>query len=184
MGSELKTLVADVLQKNGTLGKIKAELRASVFNVLQNVDKRASTPKSAPQFKTKEESTAIALVKEFLEYYNLDYTLSVLEPEANQSKADSTTAIALARELNLDESKKRPLLMQLLEQRQDSSDKFRGLEATKDIGTMPMHQHLKHLEATGFNELDEVSAVSDFNTSERTISRSTSAGGLDIIESL
>ncbi|KAJ3023224.1 UNVERIFIED_CONTAM: FGFR1 oncoprotein partner [Siphonaria sp. JEL0065] len=188
MASELKTLVADVLQKNGTLGKIKAELRASVYNVLQDVDNSKLDTKAneskKTQFTSKDESIGIALVKDFLEFYNLGFTLSVLDPESNQSKDDAMNRNALVRELDLGDSKGKPLLLQLLESRVSGRSSGPQGQLYSGLKSSEVDVQLKQLGAIGLNEPDDELTGSDFNTSERTISRSTSSGGLDVLESI
>ncbi|XP_048769353.1 centrosomal protein 43-like isoform X4 [Ostrea edulis] len=105
--TELRDLVAQTLETNGVLGKIRAQLRASVFLALeeqeQSQDKSFANPALKQYLTTKEGQAVAGLVREFLEYFNLDYTLAVFEPEAGigPNKGDRQQ---LARELNIIES--------------------------------------------------------------------------------
>ncbi|KAJ3118672.1 FGFR1 oncoprotein partner [Nowakowskiella sp. JEL0407] len=87
---QLKNLVANALESRGVLGKIKAELRAAVFLVLQEAqtDVKSQLPlESNSQFKSVAETVegclALELIREFLQYFELDNTLAVFVPEAN-----------------------------------------------------------------------------------------------------
>ncbi|XP_069103533.1 centrosomal protein 43-like isoform X2 [Argopecten irradians] len=106
--TELRDLVAQTLETNGVLGKIRAQLRASVFLALEDQESvQNKTPFSNPDLKkylnTKEGRTTAALVREFLEFFNLEFTLAVFDPEAGIGSANDSRA-SLARELNLVDS--------------------------------------------------------------------------------
>ncbi|ORY25997.1 hypothetical protein LY90DRAFT_674717 [Neocallimastix californiae] len=87
----LKKLVSDTLVKDGTLGKIKAELRASVFSVIN------SNKESEVQLKNHDENLKkintiknldggikmLELICDFLNFYGMTYTKSVLLAEAS-----------------------------------------------------------------------------------------------------
>ncbi len=57
------------------------------------------------------------LVKEFLEFYKLDYTLAIYKPEVNLNDQRAMTRDDLIRKVGLDESatNQKPLMAQLLE---------------------------------------------------------------------
>jgi FGFR1 oncogene partner len=87
---ELKDLIVQTLESNGLLAKIKAQIRASVFTALDENDKKNShidlnnsTLKSL--IATDEGHLAASLVRDFIEKCNLDYTLSVYDPELNST---------------------------------------------------------------------------------------------------
>jgi len=98
--SELKDLVTQTLQSAGILGKIKAELRSSVYLALENTrkgdgkrDTKGSRLRKArigqgserlSRFlQSSEGRLALNLVKEFLSFFDLSFTSSVLEPESD-----------------------------------------------------------------------------------------------------
>ncbi|KAK2185727.1 hypothetical protein NP493_225g02004 [Ridgeia piscesae] len=119
--TELRDLVAQTLESNGVLGKIRAQLRASVFLALEEQDTiQSKTPLLNQQLNkfisTKEGQLATSLVREFLQFFNLEYSLSVFEPEVgigNEYKDRAT----LARELNVvegDTSSSLPLLAEIM----------------------------------------------------------------------
>lgn len=87
--TELRDLVTQMLESNGALGRIKAELRANVFLALQDQETINKRPKSFANTKLQNfcnsdaGRTVTSLVYEFLEYFNLDFTLAVFGPESN-----------------------------------------------------------------------------------------------------
>lgn len=88
---ELKDLIVQTLEANGLLSKIKAQLRASVFMALDENDKEANKDNDFQNIKVKkllqtnEGRLAASLIRDFLECCNLDYTISVLDPELNSN---------------------------------------------------------------------------------------------------
>ncbi|XP_033120502.1 FGFR1 oncogene partner-like isoform X5 [Anneissia japonica] len=119
--TELRDLVAQTLENNGVLGKIRAEIRASVFLALEEQDKvRNKTPFVNQELKkflvSKEGQTAAALVYEFLDYFNLDFTVAVFNPETNFSdKYEGREKLAKTLDLSDNEkSRARPLICELL----------------------------------------------------------------------
>ncbi|XP_077976878.1 uncharacterized protein LOC144432527 [Glandiceps talaboti] len=119
--TELRDLVAQTLENNGVLGKIRAELRASVFLALEeqeSVDNK--TPfvnKNLQKFiSTKEGILTVSLVREFLQFFNLDFSLAVFDPETNIGE-NYERRENLAREVSLVDSEKtkdKPLLCYLM----------------------------------------------------------------------
>ncbi|XP_046849689.1 centrosomal protein 43-like [Xenia sp. Carnegie-2017] len=122
--ADLRDLVAHALESKGILGKIKAELRANVFMVLDELDKNDM---NRPQYfneklknfmTTKEGKLITGLVREFLEFFNLDYTLAVFDPESNfgnQYKGRDSLVEELDFQETVNESK--PIISFLLEDR-------------------------------------------------------------------
>ncbi|KAJ3397769.1 FGFR1 oncoprotein partner [Chytriomyces hyalinus] len=209
---ELKGLVGEALGKNGTLGRIKAELRASVYAVLKEMEGTAERTPAKKRLDSSEETAALAIITDFLTYYKLDYTLSVLGPEAatSASKADIED---VAQDLHLSKPSKKPLLLQMIEDRMAmegarkslnclenvilkvyksrvkrlSSDAFcKDVPSVSNSSRLPtMQQSLKSLSLKGLDEKeDDEEEISEYLTSERTISRSTSVGNLDVLETI
>lgn len=121
---ELKNLVIQTLETNGILGQIRAKLRSSVFKVIDNND--PSHPEKAMHWEnplaqkvlaTTESALAADLIREYLEFYRLDYTLSIMIPEANL-KQDPVDRDGLLRRAEIDRATdKEPLLVQILKER-------------------------------------------------------------------
>ncbi|CAH1799591.1 unnamed protein product [Owenia fusiformis] len=118
--TELRDLVANTLETNGVLGKIRAQLRASVFLALEEQDAvQNKTPLLNQDLKkfigTKEGRIVTSLVKEFLEHFNLEFSTAVFQPETGFTLQKSRED--LARDLNIVESEKShnaPLLAEVV----------------------------------------------------------------------
>uniref|UniRef100_A0A146KNB9 FGFR1 oncogene partner n=1 Tax=Lygus hesperus TaxID=30085 RepID=A0A146KNB9_LYGHE len=85
---ELRDLVAETLKAKGVLGKVQAEIRASVFLALeeQDVFKDKSPFLNQPLkdfVKTADGLKVLSLVREFLEFFNLEFTAMVFDPETH-----------------------------------------------------------------------------------------------------
>merc|ERR1711962_91655 len=84
----LKDLVVSSLDKEGVLGKIKAQLRAHVYLSLeseQNKTKRTGhvNSKLADFLLSTNGRLVASLVREFLQFFDLDFSLAVFDPETN-----------------------------------------------------------------------------------------------------
>lgn len=121
---ELKNLVIQSLETNGILGQVRAQLRSCVFKVIDNQDQVESGKSSfhwenplARQILGTDQSTLCAeLVKEFLEYYKLDYSLQIFMPETNLQSKQSENKEDLLGKLGMkSHDSAKPLLMTLLE---------------------------------------------------------------------
>ena len=86
--TELRDLVAATLENSGILGKIKAQLRANVYIALEEGDNVKNKSKLVNQklsnfLSTTNGRLVAGLVREFLEFFDLNYTLAVFDPETN-----------------------------------------------------------------------------------------------------
>lgn len=87
--ADLRDLIAQTLENNGVLGKIKAELRAKVFMVLEAHDRNETNKlpfvnENLRNFmNTKEGRVVTSLVREFMEFFGLEFSLAVFDPETN-----------------------------------------------------------------------------------------------------
>ncbi|XP_067051697.1 centrosomal protein 43-like isoform X3 [Acropora muricata] len=119
--TELRDMVAQTLESKGVLGKIRAQLRASVFLALEEQEgAEGKIPLMNPELKkflsTSEGCLVTGLVREFLEYFDLDFTIAVFDPESNFSDRYSGRN-NLAKDLKLQDvsgSAKRPLLAEVV----------------------------------------------------------------------
>ncbi|XP_066285980.1 centrosomal protein 43-like isoform X2 [Branchiostoma lanceolatum] len=164
--TELRDLVAQTLETNGVLGKIRAQLRASVFLALEEQGALESKSQLVNQdlkkfLNTKEGRMVAALVREFLIHFNLDYSLAVFDPETNFGEKYEGRD-ALARELNIlesDDSSRLPLLNEVVKRMSSSGAKGRSL-ASADAGdvryTVPKDLTSKQVEDARkkFNKYD------------------------------
>uniref|UniRef100_A0A671N3K7 Centrosomal protein 43 n=1 Tax=Sinocyclocheilus anshuiensis TaxID=1608454 RepID=A0A671N3K7_9TELE len=119
--TELRDLLIQNLENSGVLNKIKAELRAAVFLALEEQDKvENKTPLVNENLKkslnTKDGRLVAGLVTDFLQVFNLDFTLAVFQPEISTLNGlDSRET--LSKELDISETevnKNTPLLLELV----------------------------------------------------------------------
>jgi len=87
--TELRDLVAETLDNSGVLGKIKAQLRANVYLALEEGEPALKTksrlvnPPLCSFLSTTNGRLVASLVREFLEFFSLDFSLAVFDPETN-----------------------------------------------------------------------------------------------------
>ncbi|XP_046692232.1 FGFR1 oncogene partner isoform X10 [Silurus meridionalis] len=128
--TELRDLLIQNLENNGVLNKIKAELRAAVFLALEEQDKvENKTPLVNENLRkclsTKDGRLVASLITDFLQVFNLDFTLAVFQPEINTVNGLDTRE-SLSKELGFSEyegKKSTPLLLEFIK-RSRNNDKF------------------------------------------------------------
>ena len=88
---ELKNLVIQTLEDEGTLGALRAQLRSRVFKAIEkNAEPAAKqaagfqwqNPAAAKVHESEEAKLISLMIKDYLDYYRMEYTLSVYMPEA------------------------------------------------------------------------------------------------------
>ena len=93
---ELKNIVIQSLEQQGTLSTLKAQLRQKVFEAIeQNVDQRTKQQAgfqwqnpNVEKIHSNEESLLSAhLIREYFDHFKMDYTKSVYIPECALDKA-------------------------------------------------------------------------------------------------
>lgn len=139
--ASLKELVTKTLQTNGVLGKIQAQLRASVFLALEEEFKDKNIPLVSASAKqllaTPEGVLAAALVHNFLQCLSLDFSLAVFAPESGHSTLWTFPGEdALSSNLNLSNKQagdKAPLLIELLKERTTSKPSELGHNRDKGV---------------------------------------------------
>uniref|UniRef100_S4RPC1 Centrosomal protein 43 n=1 Tax=Petromyzon marinus TaxID=7757 RepID=S4RPC1_PETMA len=119
--TELRDLLVQTLEGNGVLNKIKAELRAAVFLALEEQEAvQNKTPLVNEQLKnflnSKDGLLIASLVTEFLQFFNLDFTLAVFTPETNTAiglddRGGLTQKLGI---VETDSTKSAPLLLEIL----------------------------------------------------------------------
>jgi FGFR1 oncogene partner len=125
---DLKNIVIQSLEDEGTLGALRAQLRSRVFKA---IEKHADAPtKQAAGFQWQnpvaskihdnDESRLVAqLVREYLEYYRMEYTLSVYLPEVSMQNQEAPARDDLCRQAGINppsSESSAPLLVHLLRQ--------------------------------------------------------------------
>uniref|UniRef100_A0A9J8AJH8 Centrosomal protein 43 n=1 Tax=Cyprinus carpio carpio TaxID=630221 RepID=A0A9J8AJH8_CYPCA len=119
--TELRDLLIQNLENSGVLNKIKAELRAAVFLALEEQDKvENKSPLVNENLKkslnTKDGRSVAGLIIDFLQVFNLDFTLAVFQPEISTLNGIDSRE-TLSKELGISESevnKNTPLLLELV----------------------------------------------------------------------
>lgn len=116
--TELRDLIMQNLENCGFLNKIKAEIRAGVFLALEeDGNLKTKIPILNQKFddfiNTAEGKLTVSLIREFLVYYSLNFTLSIFDPEVASPSYISRSE--LCDQLNVKTlNEEEPLLVTLL----------------------------------------------------------------------
>ncbi|XP_070705071.1 centrosomal protein 43 isoform X6 [Pempheris klunzingeri] len=119
--TELRDLLIQNLENSGVLNKLKAEMRAAVFLAMEDQDKLENKPPLINEnlkksLSTKDGRLVASLILDFLQVFNLDFSLAVFQPEINAMNGlDSRDLVC--RDLGLCESEVNrncPLLLELV----------------------------------------------------------------------
>uniref|UniRef100_A0A250Y031 Centrosomal protein 43 n=1 Tax=Castor canadensis TaxID=51338 RepID=A0A250Y031_CASCN len=138
--TELRDLLVQTLENSGVLNRIKAELRAAVFLALEEQEKvENKTPlvnESLKKFlNTKDGHLVASLVAEFLQFFNLDFTLAVFQPETSTFQGLEGRD-NLARDLGIIEAEGTvggPLLLEVIRRCQQKEKGPTGGEGALDL---------------------------------------------------
>jgi hypothetical protein len=93
---EMKNLVIQTLETKGVLGQIRAKLRASVFKIVDDQDNKVGNQSAGCGLKWENENLyriketnigglTAEMMREYMEYFKMDYSLSVFIPECSIS---------------------------------------------------------------------------------------------------
>lgn len=130
--TELRDLLIQTLDKNGVLGKIKAELRSSIFLALESQEEKTDNPitnKRLQKFTAgKDGKLCVGVVKQFLEHFSLDYSLAVFTPEVNFNESIPGDK-EIADTLNM--SADSPFLQQILTAARSERPASQGLDSKR-----------------------------------------------------
>ncbi|XP_060947773.1 FGFR1 oncogene partner isoform X2 [Limanda limanda] len=119
--TELRDLLLHNLDNSGVLSKIKAEMRAAVFLALEEQDRVENKTSLINEnlkkcLSTRDGRLVASLIVDFLQVFNLDFSLAVFQPEINlMNGVDSRDLVC--RDLDLSEcevNRKCPLLLELV----------------------------------------------------------------------
>ncbi|XP_048210388.1 centrosomal protein 43 isoform X2 [Perognathus longimembris pacificus] len=138
--TELRDLLVQTLENSGVLNRIKAELRAAVFLALEEQEKvENKTPlvnESLKKFlNTKDGRLVASLVAEFLQFFNLDFTLAVFHPETSTFQGFEGRE-NLARDLGIIEAEGTvggPLLLEVIRRSQHKEKGIAGGEGALEL---------------------------------------------------
>ncbi|XP_060908822.1 FGFR1 oncogene partner isoform X4 [Labrus mixtus] len=127
--TELRDLLIQNLENSGVLNKLKAEMRAAVFLAMEEQDRLENkSPLINENLKkllnTKDGRLVAALMVDFLQVFNLDFTLAVFQPEINSLNGLDGRDL-VCRDLGLSESevnRNSPLLLELVRRRHKTTE--------------------------------------------------------------
>jgi len=139
---DLKNVVIQTLEEEGTLGQLRAQLRARVFKAIEkNAEPAAKqaagfqwqNPAAQKVHETEEARLVAHMIKEYLDFYRMEYTLSVYVPEAALSNQESLSREELLRKAGLQSQTQTPLLVQMLKQLKSGGNSQPGKSAAAPI---------------------------------------------------
>uniref|UniRef100_A0A8C6CVL1 Centrosomal protein 43 n=1 Tax=Moschus moschiferus TaxID=68415 RepID=A0A8C6CVL1_MOSMO len=176
--TELRDLLVQTLENSGVLNRIKAELRAAVFLALEEQEKvENKTPlvnESLKKFlNTKDGRLVASLVAEFLQFFNLDFTLAVFQPETSTFQGLEGRE-NLARDLGIIEAEGTvggPLLLEVIrrcQQKERGPASGEGALDLSDVHSPPKSPEGK----TGAHTPPSKKASNDASHSDTSISSS------------
>jgi lisH domain-containing protein FOPNL len=113
--NEMKDVLKEQLEKDGSLNEVRAKLRSHLFNTLNNNQK-------SKQNLSNQDLIMGELIREYLTFRNLNYANSVMIPEAGLPERPLDRGI-IANQLNVEESsetRQLPLLYSKVQLRQVS----------------------------------------------------------------
>ncbi|XP_061062855.1 centrosomal protein 43 isoform X2 [Eubalaena glacialis] len=176
--TELRDLLVQTLENSGVLNRIKAELRAAVFLALEEQEKvENKTPlvnESLKKFlNTKDGRLVASLVAEFLQFFNLDFTLAVFQPETSTFQGLEGRE-NLARDLGIIEAEGTvggPLLLEVIrrcQQKEKGPTSGEGALDPSDVRPPPKSPEGK----TSAHSLPSKKASNDASQSDTSISSS------------
>ncbi|CAI5669398.1 unnamed protein product [Oreochromis niloticus] len=141
--TELRDLLIQNLENSGALNKLKAEMRAAVFLAMEEQDKLENKSPLVNEnltkcLNTKDGRLVASLIMDFLQVFNLDFSLAVFQPEINSASClDGRDQVC--RELGLSDSdlnRESPLLLELV-RRGRYQDKAASLAEGDRGGSLP-----------------------------------------------
>jgi len=128
------------LEEKGVINYMRAKLKKQILDIInsksdtfkQNIDFDYMTPLHRLN-KPKELILVCQLIKEFLKFYELEYTLPIFENESNVK--ENIKRETLLKELKLEENKKesKPVLLMLLEDKLNRKDDIFNNQNKKNI---------------------------------------------------
>lgn len=152
---EAKEVVLEEMEKMGLISTMKAQIKSSVLKILEkqkqsvkhNVEFDYMTPLNR-QNKTKEILLAFHVIKEFLQFYEMEYTIPIFENESNIR--ENVKRETLSNELSLNynnlissNTESKPILVQLItayqQELQNSKNKISKQHLDESYGVKGHH---------------------------------------------
>ncbi|XP_017786303.1 PREDICTED: FGFR1 oncogene partner-like [Nicrophorus vespilloides] len=136
--AELKDILAQTLESNGSLAKIRAQLRSCIYlafdeDELMHKKQPLMNNKIQQKLETPVGKLMFKVVREFLEFLDLDYTISVYDSESYMGKEyDYEGRSDLLKDLNLDANESVPVLYELIKQAQAKSAQVKQQNGESD----------------------------------------------------
>ena len=137
---EAKEVILKELEEKGVINYMRAKLKKQILDIInsksdtfkQNIDFDYMTPLHRLN-KPKELILVCQLIKEFLKFYELEYTLPIFENESNVK--ENIKRETLLKELKLEENKKesKPVLLMLLQDKLNRKDDIFNNQNKKNI---------------------------------------------------
>jgi hypothetical protein len=123
--SEAKRIVMEELEKMGAITKMKAQLKSQVLKILekqnktikQNIEFDYMTNLQKQTNKSKEVMSVYFLIKEFMQFYEFEYTLPIFENESNireSVKRETLMNDFMLKSNRGDNSDTKPVLVQII----------------------------------------------------------------------
>lgn len=174
--NELKNLVIQSLENNGALSNIRAQIRSSVFKVIDaqesnNPKKVRNMVMKVSQFhwenlkvqklaENKDGQEYLSLIKETLQFYQMDYTLNIFNSEGNlkedPKREDLAAKVGLRGKLPDD----KPVLFHLFQQFMKNSGVKPSKPDGKDAKKSSSKEEPKPSAAVGGSLSSEKEAIS------------------------
>uniref|UniRef100_A0A1A8KH42 Centrosomal protein 43 n=2 Tax=Nothobranchius kuhntae TaxID=321403 RepID=A0A1A8KH42_NOTKU len=162
--TELRDLLIQNLENSGVLNKLKAEMRAAVFLAMEDQDRlEKKTPLVNENLNkclnSKDGRLVASLIMDFLQVFNLDFSLAVFQPEINSLNGlDSRDLVC--RELGLSDSEQNqnsPLLLELIRRNRHGDKRAVPTKVPKELSQEQMADARKWFE---FYDKDQSGSVS------------------------
>lgn len=126
------------------LGQVRAQLRSCVFKAIDNQDQVESKKSSfhwenplARKLRQDGQATfAAEIIKEFMEFYRLNYSLAIFGPEANIGNGKTQDRQALGAKAGIAVGEDKPILLQILEALAKKGDSKPAMPASADVPKM------------------------------------------------
>uniref|UniRef100_A0A1A8EQG1 Centrosomal protein 43 n=1 Tax=Nothobranchius korthausae TaxID=1143690 RepID=A0A1A8EQG1_9TELE len=162
--TELRDLLIQNLENSGVLNKLKAEMRAAVFLAMEDQDRLENKSPLVNEnlnkcLNSKDGRLVASLIMDFLQVFNLDFSLAVFQPEINSLNGlDSRDLVR--RELGLSDSEQNqnsPLLLELIRRNQHGDKRAVPTKVPKELSLEQMADARKWFE---FYDKDQSGSVS------------------------